>query len=58
MMLNQKIDYAKFMRWFLVNYPASVSILKNNLEYQYRFNEYSTCLLGIILLCCFNKNYF
>jgi len=36
-MLNDKIDYAKFLTWFIENYPASVQTLKINPEYQNKF---------------------
>lgn len=36
-MLKDKIDVTAFMFWFLENYPESVSIMKENPDYQYRF---------------------
>jgi len=36
-MLNDKIDLAKFMTWFIENYPGSVKIMKENPNYQYNF---------------------
>jgi len=36
-MLNEKINVSKFMTWFIINYPRSVSILHNNPDYQVRF---------------------
>jgi len=36
-MLNDKIDYAKFLTWFIENYPASVQTLKKNPDYQHKF---------------------
>ena len=36
-MLADKIDYAKFLTWFIENYPDSVRIMRDNPEYQYRF---------------------
>ena len=36
-MLSEKIDYAKFLTWFIENYPESKKIMKENPEYQYRF---------------------
>lgn len=38
-MLAEKIDVAKFFTWFYENYPESVKIMKENPEYQDRFNE-------------------
>ncbi len=32
-----KIDYAKFLTWFIENYPTSVTIMKENPEKQYEF---------------------
>jgi uncharacterized protein len=37
-MLSEKIDVTGFMIWFIENYPESVKIMKNNPEYQGRFN--------------------
>lgn len=36
-MLNEKLDVASFMVWFIENYPESVRILKVSPEYQDRF---------------------
>lgn len=36
-MLSEKIDYAKFLTWFIENYPESAKIMKNNPDYQYNF---------------------
>jgi len=36
-MLSEKIDVAKFLTWFIENYPKSVKILKENPDYQYNF---------------------
>jgi predicted glycosyltransferase len=36
-MLNDKINYSKFLIWFIDNYPNSVSVMKKNPDYQYNF---------------------
>lgn len=36
-MLNEKIDYAKFLTWFIEEYPKSVKIIRENPDYQYSF---------------------
>ncbi len=36
-MLADKIDVTAFMVWFIENYPESVTIMKENPGYQYRF---------------------
>lgn len=36
-MLSEKIDYARFLTWFIENYPDSHKIMKENPDYQYRF---------------------
>ena len=36
-MFADKIDVSKFMTWFIENYPASIKIMKENPDYQYRF---------------------
>lgn len=36
-MLSEKIDYAKFLTWFIENYPESKNIIKDNPNYQWRF---------------------
>jgi len=36
-MLNEKIDVASFMVWFIENYPQSAAIMKSSPEYQNRF---------------------
>jgi len=36
-MLSGKIDVTAFMVWFIENYPKSVSVMKANPDYQYKF---------------------
>ncbi len=36
-MLSEKIDYAKFLTWFIENYPESKKIMKENPDYQFNF---------------------
>lgn len=36
-MLSEKIDYAKFLTWFIENYPESQEIMRKNPEYQNNF---------------------
>lgn len=36
-MLNDKIDYAKFLTWFIENFPKSKQIMQDNPDYQYKF---------------------
>ncbi|MDR0829766.1 MAG: DUF354 domain-containing protein [Prevotellaceae bacterium] len=36
-MLSEKIDYAKFLTWFIENYPQSKKIMLQNADYQYNF---------------------
>ena len=36
-MLADKIDYAKFLTWFIENYPDSARIMRENPDYQSRF---------------------
>lgn len=36
-MLSEKIDYAKFLTWFIENYPESKKTMKENPNYQYNF---------------------
>jgi len=36
-MLNEKIDTCLFLTWFIENYPESVSIMRDNPDYQYKF---------------------
>lgn len=36
-LINDKINVSEFITWFLVNYPESHRIMKNNPEYQNRF---------------------
>ena len=36
-MLSEKIDYAKFLTWFIENYPESAKIMKQNPDYQLTF---------------------
>ena len=33
-MLSEKIDFAKFLTWFIENYPESAKVMKVNPEYQ------------------------
>ncbi len=33
-MLSEKIDYSKFLTWFIGNYPKSREVLRDNLNYQ------------------------
>ncbi len=35
-MLSEKIDYAKFLTWFIESYPESRKIMKENPDYQYK----------------------
>lgn len=36
-MLEDKIDYAMFLTWFIENYPASMRIMREDPDYQFRF---------------------
>ena len=36
-MLSEKIDYAKFLTWFIESYPDSSRIMRENPVYQWRF---------------------
>jgi len=36
-MLSEKIDYSKFLTWFIENYPDSRDIIRNNPDYQWQF---------------------
>jgi hypothetical protein len=36
-MLSEKIDYAKFLTWFIENYPKSKDVMRANPDYQYNF---------------------
>jgi len=36
-MLSEKIDYAKFLTWFIESYPESFRIMKEDPDYQWRF---------------------
>ena len=36
-MLSEKIDYAKFLTWFIENYPESGKIMRDNPDYQFNF---------------------
>lgn len=36
-MLQDKIDFSKFLTWFINNYPASVQTMKQDPDYQYNF---------------------
>ncbi len=38
-MLSDKIDVTAFMVWFVENYPESAKIMKENPDYQYRFQS-------------------
>lgn len=37
-LLKDKIDFSKFLIWFVENYPESAKIMKENPDYQLRFN--------------------
>lgn len=37
LMLSEKIDYAKFLTWFIEHYPESKQTMKENPDYQYNF---------------------
>lgn len=36
-MLSEKIDYTRFLAWFIENYPESRKTMKENPDYQFRF---------------------
>ena len=36
-MLTEKIDYSRFLTWFVENYPESGKIMKDNPDYQWNF---------------------
>lgn len=36
-MLSEKIDYSRFLTWFIESYPESCEIVKGNPDYQYGF---------------------
>ena len=36
-MLSEKIDYSRFLTWFIENYPESARIMRENPDYQWRF---------------------
>lgn len=36
-MLEDKIDVAGFIVWFIENYPKSIDIVRENPDYQYKF---------------------
>jgi len=36
-MLSEKIDYSKFLTWFIEDYPSSKKMMKDNPDYQYNF---------------------
>ena len=36
-MLSDKIDYSKFLTWFVETYPESVRIMREDSDYQWRF---------------------
>ncbi len=36
-MLSEKIDYARFLTWFIESYPDSVSIMREDPGYQWKF---------------------
>jgi len=38
-MLKDKIDVAQFMTWFIEKYPASVKVMRESPDYQYRFRS-------------------
>jgi predicted glycosyltransferase len=38
-MLEDKIDVAKFMTWFIERYPESVKVMSEEPDYQYRFRS-------------------
>ncbi len=37
-MLDEKIDVSTFLTWFIENYPQSEQTMRNNPDYQFRFN--------------------
>lgn len=38
-MLEEKIDYAMFLSWFIENYPQSLKTIKETPDYQYNFKH-------------------
>jgi len=36
-MLSEKIDYSRFLTWFIENYPESRKVMQENPDYQFRF---------------------
>lgn len=36
-MLSEKIDYTQFLTWFIENYPESVSVMRDDPDFQNRF---------------------
>ena len=38
-MLSEKIDYARFLTWFIESYPDSAHIMREDPEYQWRFRQ-------------------
>lgn len=38
-LLQSKIDVTAFLTWFIENYPESITIMKENPDYQYRFGN-------------------
>lgn len=36
-LLSEKIDVTSFLKWFILNYPKSTAVLKENPSYQYNF---------------------
>jgi hypothetical protein len=36
-MLSEKIDVTAFLVWFIENYPESVTVMRQNPDYQYNF---------------------
>ena len=38
-MLSEKIDYATFLIWFIENHPTSITIMKQNPDFQYKFKS-------------------
>ncbi len=39
-MLKDKIDYSKFLTWFIENFPKSKQIMQKNPDYQFNFKGY------------------
>ena len=36
-MLSEKIDYSRFLEWFVENYPESRKIMLDDPDFQWRF---------------------